>query len=178
MKALRCPIYEIKILRRICLRLARPGTQRDRPLMRPVTAPCSHDPPTLQEILCCSVGIRPVKAKTRPALTRHGEGRRVPARAFPPPPGPVLRLILKMKFAQAVPTRQSDRQVAYAPCNRRFVSRPDPGFACEAGASSGLPVPFKGGRSAARRVVSVGMLVHPRKRTKHGRRVPWPSGPR
>jgi hypothetical protein len=25
--------------------LARPGTQRDRSLMRPVTAPCSHDPP-------------------------------------------------------------------------------------------------------------------------------------
>ena len=76
------------------------------------------------------------------------------------------------------PTRQSDRQVADAPCNRRFVPRPDPGFACEAGASSGLPVPFKGGRSATRRVVSVGMLVHPRKRTKHGRRVQWPSGPR
>ena len=25
--------------------LAHPGTQRDRSLMRPVTAPCSHDPP-------------------------------------------------------------------------------------------------------------------------------------
>ncbi len=28
------------------LRKARPGTQRDRPLMRPVTAPCDQDPPT------------------------------------------------------------------------------------------------------------------------------------
>ncbi|MDP3396847.1 MAG: hypothetical protein Q8S57_09335 [Methanoregula sp.] len=68
--------------------------------------------------------MRPVKAKTRPALTRHGEGRRVPARASPPTPGPVIRLILKMKFAPAVPARQSDRQVADAPCNRRFVPHP------------------------------------------------------
>jgi hypothetical protein len=37
--------------------------------------------------------------------------------------------------------------------------------------------PFKGGRSAAQRDVSVGMPVHPRKRTKHGRRVTRPSGP-
>ena len=34
-------------------RKARPGTQRDRPLMRPVTAPCDHDPPSR-----CSVGTR------------------------------------------------------------------------------------------------------------------------
>jgi hypothetical protein len=48
---------------------ARPGTQRDRPLMRPVTAPCDHDPPCR-----CSVGTRslrldpPDKASDRPLM--------------------------------------------------------------------------------------------------------------
>ena len=32
--------------------LAHPGTQRDRSLMRPVTAPCSHDPPGLLPCAC------------------------------------------------------------------------------------------------------------------------------
>ena len=50
------------IAQNFCLRMARPGTQRDRSLMRPVTAPCSHDPPTLQEIFRFPVGMRPVKA--------------------------------------------------------------------------------------------------------------------
>jgi hypothetical protein len=42
--------------------------------MRPVTAPCSHDPPTLQEILRCPVGMRspeqdpPDKASDRPLM--------------------------------------------------------------------------------------------------------------
>jgi hypothetical protein len=51
------------------LRKARPGTQRDRPLMRPVTAPCDHDPPSR-----CSVGTRslrldpPDKASDRPLM--------------------------------------------------------------------------------------------------------------
>jgi len=110
----------------------------------------------------------------------HATRRRSPCSGSHPPTrtGRPVAVNPKMKFAPAVPTRQSDRQVADAPCNRRFVPRPYPGFACEAGASSGLPVPFKGGRSATRRVVSGGMLVHPRKRTKHGWRVPWPSGPR
>jgi len=57
-KALRCPIYEIIFLHRILLRFARPGTQCDRSLKRPVTAPCSHHPPTLQEIYGCSIGMR------------------------------------------------------------------------------------------------------------------------
>ena len=109
----------------------------------------------------------------------HATRRRSPCSGSHPPTrtGPVA-VDRKIQFIPVGPARQSDRQIADAPCNRRFVPRPDPGFACEAGASSGLPVPFKGGRSATRRVVSVGMLVHPRKRTKHGRRVPWPSGPR
>ena len=68
--------------------MARPGTQRDRSLRRPVTAPCSHDPPTLQDIFTLSCWYAIAQAKTRPALTRHGEGRRVPARALPPGPGP------------------------------------------------------------------------------------------
>ena len=51
------------------LRKARPGTQRDRPLMRPVTAPCDHGPPSR-----CSVGTRsprldpPDKASDRPLM--------------------------------------------------------------------------------------------------------------
>ena len=53
-KVLRCPIYEIMFLRRILLRLARPGTQRDRSLMHPVTALCSHHPPTLQKLFMVS----------------------------------------------------------------------------------------------------------------------------
>jgi len=42
--------------------------------MRPVTAPCSHDPPTLQDILRCPVGMRspeqdpPDKASDRPLM--------------------------------------------------------------------------------------------------------------
>ena len=50
-------------------RKARPGTQRDRPLMRPVTAPCDHDPP-----LRFPVGTRsprldpPDKASDRPLM--------------------------------------------------------------------------------------------------------------
>ncbi|MGA7798812.1 MAG: hypothetical protein WB986_09350 [Methanoregula sp.] len=51
-------------------------------------------------------------------------------------------------------------------------SRLDPLIAAVGrGIVTDCPSLFKGGRSAARRVVSVGMLVHPRKRTKHGRRV-------
>ena len=89
-KALRCPISEIKFLRRFLRKLARPGTRCDRSLMRPVTAPCGHFPPTLAEILDVVWVACDRQGWTRPALTRHGDGRRVPARAFPPVQVPVL----------------------------------------------------------------------------------------
>ncbi|MFA6362919.1 hypothetical protein [Methanoregula sp.] len=50
-------------------------------------------------------------------------------------------------------------------------SRPDPlTVAVGKGHHADCPSLFKGGRSAARRVVSVGMLASSRKRTKYGRR--------
>ena len=61
-KAVRCPICEIIFLRRILFTLARPGTQRDRSLKRPVTAPCSHHPPTLAEISMMSRWLANIKA--------------------------------------------------------------------------------------------------------------------
>ena len=146
----------------------------DRDTMSPIKEPCRVGTISTSGIIFLGNGWPTLKARATGPLMRS----RARLAFFPPGPGDRLRLILKIKFVPAVPTRQSDRQVADAPCNRRLVPRPYPGFACEAGASSGLPVPFKGGRSATRRVVSVGMLVHPRKRTKHGWRVPWPSGPR
>ena len=143
---MRCPIYEIMFLRRILLLLARPGTQCDRSLMRPVTAPCSHHPPTLQEIYGCPVGmLSPEQDPPGARATRRRSpcsGSCLPARA--------------------------------AVC----ISTPGPGNACLWQGSSYLTArPFKGGRSAARRVVNGGMPVHPRKRAKHGWRVPGPSGP-
>ncbi|OPY37343.1 MAG: hypothetical protein A4E35_01258 [Methanoregula sp. PtaU1.Bin051] len=74
-------------------------------------------------------------------------------------------------IAAVGPARQSERPSAEASGNRRFVlpSRvflPLP----KAGLSQWTARPLGGGRSAARRVVSGGMLAHPRKRTKHGRR--------
>jgi hypothetical protein len=74
-------------------------------------------------------------------------------------------------IATVRPTRQSERPAADASGNRRFVfppgpplisTLPGPGNCCRRqGVSLRLPVPFKGGRSAARRGASVGMLVHP-----------------
>ncbi len=67
--------------------------------MRPVTAPCSHDPPTLQEILRCLVGMRspeqdpPDKASDRPlmrpvtvALSSHPDKKPVPPSGGYPDP--------------------------------------------------------------------------------------------
>jgi hypothetical protein len=67
--------------------------------MRPVTAPCSHDPPTLQEILRCPVGMRspeqdpPDKASDRPlmrpvtvALSSHPDKKPVPPSGGYPDP--------------------------------------------------------------------------------------------
>jgi hypothetical protein len=72
-------------------------------------------------------------------------------------------------IAPVRPTRQSERPPADASGNRRFVL---PSRVCsllpEAGLSHPTARPLRGGRSAARRVVSGGMLAHPRKRTKHG----------
>jgi len=102
--------------------------------MRPVTAPCDHDPP-----LRFSVGTRSLRLDP--------------------------------------PDKASDRPLM-RPVTVALSSRPDPvSAAVGRGIVTDCPSLFKGGRSAARRVVSVGMLVHPRKRTKHGRQVPWPQRP-
>ena len=74
--------------------MARPGTQRDRPLMRPVTAPCDHGPPSR-----CSAGTRsprldpPDKASDRPlmrpvtvALSSHPDKKPVPPSGGYPDP--------------------------------------------------------------------------------------------
>ena len=51
------------------LRKARPGTQRDRPLMRPVTAPCDHDPPSRFPVGTRSPRLDPPdKASDRPLM--------------------------------------------------------------------------------------------------------------
>ena len=48
---------------------ARPGTQRDRPLMRPVTAPCDHDPPFRYPVGTRSPRLDPPdKASDRPLM--------------------------------------------------------------------------------------------------------------
>ena len=50
-------------------RKARPGTQRDRPLMRPVTAPCDHDPPSRFPVGTRSPRLDPPdKASDRPLM--------------------------------------------------------------------------------------------------------------
>ena len=50
-------------------RKARPGTQRDRPLMRPVTAPCGHDPPSRFPVGTRSLRLDPPdKASDRPLM--------------------------------------------------------------------------------------------------------------
>ena len=67
--------------------------------MRPVTAPCSHDPPALQDILRCPVGMRspeqdpPDKASDRPlmrpvtvALSSHPDKKPVPPSGGYPDP--------------------------------------------------------------------------------------------
>ncbi len=67
--------------------------------MRPVTAPCSHDPPTLQEIFRFPVGMRspeqdpPDKASDRPlmrpvtvALSSHPDKKPVPPSGGYPDP--------------------------------------------------------------------------------------------
>jgi hypothetical protein len=127
------------------LRLARPGTQCDRSLKRPVTAPCSHHPPTLQELFRVSCWHANIKAG--PARRSRDTAKVAVFRLAPPHPG---------RFC--IPPRSVD--------------------ACFWQGLSYLTArPFKGGRSATRRVVSVGMLVHPRKRTKHGRRVPLAQRP-
>ena len=49
--------------------MAHPGTQRDRPLMRPVTAPCDHDPPLRFPIGTRSLRSNPPdKASDRPLM--------------------------------------------------------------------------------------------------------------
>ena len=55
----------------------------------------------------------------------HATRRRSPCSGSHPPTrtGPVA-VDRKMYFAPVGPARQSDRQVADAPCNRRFVSHP------------------------------------------------------
>jgi len=51
------------------LRKARPGTQRDRPLMRPVTAPCGHYPPSRFPVGTRSPWLDPPdKASDRPLM--------------------------------------------------------------------------------------------------------------
>ena len=51
------------------LRKARPGTQRDRPLMRPVTAPCDHGPPSRFPVGTRSPRLDPPdKASDRPLM--------------------------------------------------------------------------------------------------------------
>ena len=57
------------IAQNFVLRKARPGTQRDRPLMRPVTAPCGHDPPSRFPVGTRSLRLDPPdKASDRPLM--------------------------------------------------------------------------------------------------------------
>jgi len=99
--------------------------------MRPVTALCSHYPPTPSDISRCTVGTRS------------------------PEPSPLPTAWRSSPRAWLLPPAHSNDQ---PPLPRRGVHH-------------STTRPFKGGRSAARRVVNVGMPVHPRKRAKHGRRV-------